>query len=158
MGSGDDTFFARALIGPLNGNDVVDGGVGVDTYDASAATNGLTIKNNSASQTDVLGGGPTFAAKTAQDDGTEISTDTVTFVENVNGAGAHERIVGSVVANRLDGAVGDDDLYGLAGNDALIGGDGADDLVGDLGRDMLSAFESPYLAEPHGHYARRDRA
>ena len=112
-GAGSDTFFAS-----LNdGNDVYDGGLGIDTYDMSGA--GL----NAATNVDMsLAEGSSTSSQTG--------TDVLIRVENVIGSAGANTIIGSSVAN---------DIRGGAGNDRLTGGAGGDTLRGQAGNDTFIA-------------------
>lgn len=98
---GDDTFlvFARATSGPVSdGNDIFDGGLGVDTYDASATTFGVTIDLHVGRVT-----------------GSETGTDTLTSVEAAIGGGGNDTIVDGVGVTIMTGGAGNDIfVFGLA--------------------------------------------
>jgi serralysin len=66
------------------------------------------------------------------------ANDYMTGVENVNGSGYNDKIIGDSGANRLVGRSGNDSIDGGAGNDSLDGGDGTDSLVGGAGNDTFS--------------------
>ena len=60
-----------------------------------------------------------------------------TTIENANGGGGSDTIIGNSAANRLQGRGGDDVLIGGVGNDRLEGGNGNDILRGGIGGDKL---------------------
>lgn len=119
-GDGDDTIIAH------RGNDIYDGGAGVDTLDMSLASRAVVDLANGWAR--------------------GLGRDTVANMENVIGSDGNDRLRGdegnNVLAgndgnDRLDGRDGDDHLIGGAGNDRLHGGNGADDLDGGDGNDRL---------------------
>ncbi len=105
LGGGSDTFKAADVLA----NDNVDGGMGTDTADYSAATAGMTID---------------LAAGTAT--GATVNTagghDIITSFENAVGSGSNDSITGTDGANDLSGGAGDDVLTGGLGSDTLAGG------------------------------------
>jgi serralysin len=116
--------------------------VGIDTYDASAATNDVRINLDTVAH-DFIPFSPGFglvAANTAT--GANISgfaKDTIFGFENVIGGSGNDTIHGSAAANALEGGGGGNDiLLGFGGNDTLHGGAGADSLVGGKGKDQLT--------------------
>jgi Ca2+-binding RTX toxin-like protein len=122
---GDDRFYAR----DADGNDDIDGGIGIDFYDASLLS--LAVNVN-------------LTTGLARSGGT---TDELTGIERVWGGTGNDSLSGDKLANTLSGNNGDDTLIGNAGadrllggigNDSLSGGDGNDRLVGNEGRDALS--------------------
>jgi Ca2+-binding RTX toxin-like protein len=122
---GDDRFYAI----DNDGNDDIDGGAGIDSYDASAVT--LPVNVNLTTGLARSGG----------------NTDDLTGIERVLGGLGNDSLTGDKLANTLSGNDGNDTLIGNAGNDRLIGsigndslsgGDGNDRLVGNEGRDALS--------------------
>jgi Ca2+-binding RTX toxin-like protein len=125
-GEGNDRF--EMTLDPLAfpmtyGNDVIDGGNGVDTIDFSSVLSGVTV--------DVVLG----AASGGADDG----SGTVSFsnVENVVGGPYNDTLTGDALGNELRGAAGDDILSGGDGNDLLIGDAGSDLLTGGAGADRF---------------------
>ena len=113
---GNDTLSGRdgndLLSGGL-GNDVLDGGNGVDTADYSER---ITAVNVNLSLT---------TAQTV----TTGESDTIKLIENVQGGGGNDTLIGSTAANTLHGGAGDDRLTGGAGNDTLMGGSGSNDVA-----------------------------
>lgn len=104
------------------GDNVIDGGDGVDTVSYVSAGAAVTMN---------------LALTTAQATGGS-GLDTLTNVENLNGSRFSDRLTGNGLANRLLGDVGDDVLAGLNGNDVLNGGVGNDTLNGGAGSDTLT--------------------
>jgi Ca2+-binding RTX toxin-like protein len=124
------------------GNDTLIGGEGIDT--ASFASWGeptvisqlsmfgqpiTTIDLSLGTATRITNPNETFLRK--------VETDTLSSIENVQGSGFNETIIGNSTDNRLDGAGGRDVLDGARGNDTLIGGAGNDTLIGGIGDDTL---------------------
>jgi Ca2+-binding RTX toxin-like protein len=114
--SGDDRMVGAA------GNDVLNGGTGTDTADYSARVASLTVTIDAVAN-----------------DGAPGETDNVkTDVENVDGGGGNDVLIGGTANNVLTGGAGHDSLDGDAGNDTLDGGTGDDDLTGGAGTDLVS--------------------
>ena len=111
--------FDDMLSGDL-GDNVIDGGIGIDTLFFSGATSGVTI--------DLL-------AEGAQDTG--VGNDEIINIENLMGTDFDDTLLGSADDNVLTGAIGADRLEGRAGDDTLIGGAGDDILLGGDGNDTL---------------------
>jgi Ca2+-binding RTX toxin-like protein len=118
LGGGDDFFSASP---GSDHNDIVNGGLGIDTYSAFNATAAVFI--------DLTEG---MAI------GLSIGTDQLENIENAEGTSFADTLLGNEIANSLRGADAADTLSGAGGNDTLQGGDGADTLTGGLGRDLLS--------------------
>jgi len=128
------------LFGDL-GNDVLLGGNDFDNLDGGSGDDTLNGGNGGGQLTggwgdDVLTGGKgsdwanfyesvtvNLAAGTAT--GAE-GNDTLKEIENVNGSGANDTLIGDANANILDGGYGDDWLVGGQGDDMLIGGKNVD--------------------------------
>ena len=106
FGGGNDTYIAFNGIG--SNDDIVNGGKGIDTYDASAAVGFLTV--NLTTHT------------TAGD----VGTDTVNAFENVIGGDGGCSLTGSSAANSLIGGSDNDNLLGGGGRDILTGGGDGD--------------------------------
>ncbi|WP_171015847.1 FG-GAP repeat protein [Devosia sp. FKR38] len=102
--SSANTFFATL------GNDLINGGAGVDTYDASAITAGMNIDLNGIASSILF-------------------SQSLTSIENAIGTAQDDYIYGNSLANVLNGGNGNDELFGGAGNDTLTGGDGIDTAV-----------------------------
>lgn len=132
---GNDTFVLHGD----NARDDIQGGVGVDTVDYSAATADLSV-NLGAFGVVVGGTGSTTAL-----------SDTLSSIENFIGGSGNDSITGSAAGNRLSGGGGNDTLTGGAGADVLSGGAGADRFdfnaigesgVGAAARDVITDFQS----------------
>jgi Ca2+-binding RTX toxin-like protein len=139
LGGGDDVFTSNGTNAGDGNVDTVDGGPGIDQYDAFSlgATANLRINLDTIAHFDSIFGF-TLAANTATDVGAgETGTDVVKNFENVISGSGNDSIFGSAVKNVFNGAEGDDTMFGLGGNDNLLGGSGADDLFGGSGRDHL---------------------
>lgn len=131
LGGGNDTYIS-GVAGGANDVDTVDGGKGVDTYDASQATAPVTVTLS-----------PPFAS------GTDIGFDNITGFENVIGGSGSDFLFGNSAANTLIGGAGGDELKGFGGRDILTGGADADTFafskLGDSGtkastRDVITDF------------------
>ena len=120
-GDGRDEFqqfdFTPGGSGP--GNDVLDGGAGVDTvrYDIGSVDSGIVADLS----TGVVSGGGASGSGTAS----------VSGVENVTGSFLSDFIRGDSAVNELRGSGGSDTLAGGLGTDLLAGGDGADRFLFD---------------------------
>ena len=102
LGGGNDYYIATSASG---GFDIVNGGSGIDTYDASAATHQVLI---------FLGQGETF--------GSDIGEDKISGFEIVIGGSGNDTLSGDGAANTLIGGLGADLLTGFGGRDILTGG------------------------------------
>jgi Ca2+-binding RTX toxin-like protein len=122
FGAGNDLFLADDDFANSenDGNDIVNGGRGIDTYNLTGADTLYFINLD----TKVHFG---LEAQTA----VELfgQTDRVIGFENVVGGTIADSIVGSGGANSLNGSGGGDQLCGLGGRDVLTGGSGADTFV-----------------------------
>ena len=103
------------------GDDVIDGGAGIDTVSYTKATVAVKV---------------TLASNAAQDTG-GAGIDTLISIENLTGSRYNDTLTGDDAANRINGGSGKDTLTGNAGNDVLTGGAGNDVLVGGEGNDTL---------------------
>jgi serralysin len=143
LGGGNDSYLAVRIAGSDDGTDSIDGGAGIDTYDASNASAALRINLDKVDHDLApigLPGGELVTKNTAignDVDGGAGTKDTVLNFENVKGGSGSDFIYGSATANVLEGNAGADLLFGFGGNDTLVGGDGADYLIGGAGRDIL---------------------
>lgn len=143
LSGGNDTYIATGA--GVDGTDIVMGGLGIDTYDASAATTQVRINLDTVDHGAPIGLDffSTAVAKstglgTDVSDGVGVIKDTVTGFENANGGSSGDIMFGSAAANVFNGNGGSDDLWGFAGNDFLNGGAGTDELVGGAGKDILT--------------------
>jgi Ca2+-binding RTX toxin-like protein len=103
----DDTLEGDA------GNNVLNGGNGVDTASYEHATAGVTVSLLFTVMQSTIGAG----------------NDTVTGIENLTGSLFDDVLMGSTSGNVLSGLDGNDVLSGGNGADTLIGGSGADRFV-----------------------------
>ena len=145
--------FINGVAQALPGNNRVfltvwDGG-GVDTYDLSNYSTDVSIDLNpgaysvtAAKQLANLGNGH-FA------DGNVFNAylfgnDARSYIENANGGGGNDTIIGNAVNNTLTGGLGDDRLEGRGGRDTMIGGAGSDTFVFSLhdGIDTVADFQT----------------
>jgi hypothetical protein len=134
FGGGND-FFGAANPGP--GTDTVDGGTGIDTYDAASANSTVTINLDSVDHAIPEFGFGTIATNTAT--GTDIGgTDMIKNFENAIGGDIGDTLYGSAAANRLDGNLGGDSIAGFGGNDVIDGGGDGDNISGGTGADSLT--------------------
>jgi hypothetical protein len=138
LGGGDDFFYA--YVGVLTGDQVdkVNGGAGIDLYDASAMSADLFINLDTVNRTDPIIPVELLASTATDKGANEIGTDTVKNFENVSGGSGWDIIFGNAGANEINGRSGNDDLFGLGGRDRLFGGSGLDNLFGGAGRDVLN--------------------
>ena len=105
------------LYGKL-GNDVFNGGKGRDTAQFSSRNNTIKLTTTKWQKT---GDGK----------------DRLISIENVNGGGGKDKIIGNKAKNVLNGQKGKDRLYGGKNDDILIGGGGKDKCWGQQGRDTF---------------------
>jgi Ca2+-binding RTX toxin-like protein len=125
-GTGNDIFLEEGL---SNGDDAIDGGLGIDALDYSgvtvdsAATAGITVD---------------LRLTTAQNTGA-AGIDTIVNIENVIGSSSHDTINGSEIANVLRGGAGNDILMGNGGDDVLNADAGNDLIDGGAGNDIIHA-------------------
>src|SRR5215207_1470220 len=114
-GWGDDVL--RSGAGSF---DHLDGGSGIDTADYTDSWTGVFV--------DLTTGNGWYGTATG---------DEMLNIENVNGSGYGDTLIGNAVANVLIGFDGNDQLYGGGGNDQLYGLQGNDYLTGGAGADAL---------------------
>lgn len=118
-GDRDDYFLANAS----DGFDVIYGGLGLDTYDASSETSfGLRV--------DLVAGLAQYPMT-----GT---IDSIFSIERVVGTGASDVMRGANVAETLSGGGGNDTITARGGDDILYGGNGVDQLDGQDGNDVIA--------------------
>ncbi|WP_253561156.1 beta strand repeat-containing protein [Pseudomonas laurylsulfativorans] len=110
----DNTLYAGV------GNNVLNGGTGVDTASYLYAASAITAS---------------LAVTTAQATGGS-GADTLIAIENLTGSSYNDTLAGNAAANLLSGGAGNDTLAGGAGNDILNGGTGADGMTGGDGSDL----------------------
>jgi Ca2+-binding RTX toxin-like protein len=96
-----------------SGNNVLAGGVGIDTVSYEYATAGVTVS---------------LAITSAQATG-GAGSDTLSGFENLTGSAYNDTLTGTSGANTIIGGAGDDTITGKGGADILTGGQGADSFV-----------------------------
>jgi Ca2+-binding RTX toxin-like protein len=110
------------VIDAAAGNNILNGGAGIDTASYAFATAAVTAN---------------LGLTTAQATGGSGS-DTLLNFENLTGSNYHDKLTGNALANTLSGGLGNDQLNGAAGADRLIGGDGSDFYFVDNAGDVVS--------------------
>jgi Ca2+-binding RTX toxin-like protein len=100
----NNTLFAGA------GDNVLNGGTGVDTVSYVYAASAVTVS---------------LAVAAAQATGGS-GTDTLIAIENLTGSNYDDKLTGNAAANLLYGGAGNDVLNGGAGLDRMTGGEGSD--------------------------------
>ncbi len=125
-GSGDD------ILSGGFGSDVIQGGGGSDTASYSEVSNRIGIRADLDGATGDDG---------SAEDGPAGARDTIAAdVENLEGTGADDVLIGNAGPNVIDGTGGHDQVQGLGGNDELTargggtidGGTGTDHCTSDL--------------------------
>lgn len=104
------------------GNNVLNGGAGVDSASYETAGSGVTVDLG------IVGAQATGGS----------GTDTLVAIEGLIGSAYDDTLAGNTAANSLQGGDGDDSLAGGSGNDTLDGGPGNDTLDGGIGTDTAS--------------------
>jgi Ca2+-binding RTX toxin-like protein len=122
VGAGTDTLinvenltgstFNDTLLGNA-GNNVLNGGAGIDTVSYANATAGVTVNLGLTTGQNTVGAG----------------TDTLVNFENLTGSNFNDSLTGNSVNNTLIGGLGIDQLNGGAGIDTLTGNSGADSFI-----------------------------
>jgi predicted Fe-Mo cluster-binding NifX family protein len=109
-------------------------GNGIDTYDLSNYTTGVSINLNpgassvtSAAQLANLGNG--HYAQGNIYNAYQVNGDRRSLIDNANGGTGNDVLIGNTIANVLNGGGGNDTLIGGGGNDTIIGGSGTDAAV-----------------------------
>lgn len=146
-GSGNTVINGNAAITPGANRifmTVWDGG-GIDTYDASAYTTGVTINLLpggysllSSGQRAYLGTDSSGVAQYARGNvfnALQYNGDARSLIENATGGSGSDTLYGNNANNVLTGNAGGDYLWTSSGNDTLYGGDGNDTLYGADGND-----------------------
>ena len=152
-GAGDDVIVG----GQGQGDDIYDGGTGVDWVIYPSVQDGYDLLINASTEVFdlALNDGQVIhidpqTATDASDTSVWIDTDTLINIENVLGGQGDDIIVGTDGSNTLAGGLGSDMLFGGDGDDILIGGnitdfttlesaggyDGHDTLIGGAGFDI----------------------
>ncbi|HEY6897347.1 MAG TPA: calcium-binding protein, partial [Rhodocyclaceae bacterium] len=115
-----------------DGNDSLDGGVGVDKLVGGAGDDTYTVDSPLDLIVEVAGQGSDTVNSTALSFVLAANVDNLVFTGTGNFIGT-----GNGDANSITGGSGNDTLNGLAGNDVLIGGAGNDILSGGNDNDTL---------------------
>jgi Ca2+-binding RTX toxin-like protein len=115
---------------PEGGDDMVDGGPGIDRIDYQNAPAPVVLDLRAGTARDGFGGNDTF---TGIEDAWGGSADDRMF-----GNSGDNLLVGRAGADQLGGRRGSDRLRGEAGNDQLSGHGGRDTLAGGAGDDVLT--------------------
>ena len=160
---GDDILFGGEggdILDGDGGNDTLDGGAGNDELYGNAGIDNLLggsgdddLKGDE--DADRLDGGDGIDRALYWDSpeaviidllagtglGGDAQGDTLVDIENVQGSGFDDMLIGDGGANALYGRDGDDTLQGGSGNDNLHGDDGIDRLLGGSGNDDLKGDE-----------------
>ena len=122
-GAGDDTIDASNSFDTLEGgagDDFLDGGTGFDTLDGGAGVDTATYANRAGGVEVNLFAGAAKTAGFLNAGGFYqggFTEDTLISVENAVGSAFGDRLIGDNGANVLEGGAGDDRLSGLAGDD-----------------------------------------
>jgi Ca2+-binding RTX toxin-like protein len=85
------------------GNDLIDGGGGIDRVDYVGSPSAVTVNLNTGTAQDGWGG-----------------VDTLVNIENIRGSAFNDTLTGDAGNNRLDGSEGADRLFGLGGDDTYV--------------------------------------
>ena len=131
-GGGDDLLHGGA------GSDIVYGAAGIDTASWSFAEAGVErvdkklilsvvadLSTGTATQSGTVGGS------------TYNFVDSLAEVENLQGGGMADTLIGDDDDNVLAGGAGDDLISGFGGSDVVVGGAGDDTLAGLAGQDTI---------------------
>jgi len=131
-------------------------GNGIDTYDLSNYTTGVSINLNpgassitSSTQLAYLGNG--HYAQGNIFNAYLYNNDARSYIDNAIGGSGNDSLTGNVIANSLYGGGGNDTLSGGGGNDILTGGTGVDVLIGGDGADtfVFAAGDSSAASGQH---------
>lgn len=134
-GDGNDTLDGGT------GNDVLSGGFGFDRliggegedtadYSFYISSDGLCV--------DLGSGKVTFRPEHSV--GSPPLLESVVSIENVNGGGGRDKLIGNWGANKLRGNGGNDSISAGDGNDSIEGGAGADTMYGGNGNDSIWGY------------------
>jgi len=134
FGGGNDTYLAVYTSSSPSGDgidlanaDIVNGGAGIDTYDASALVNNgfITVNLDSVAHS----GGVVPNSVRVSAGGVAIGIDTVSGIEKFIGTDGFDVFWGSSGADIFEGGAAGDTIIGLRGADNLTGGDGNDSFL-----------------------------
>ena len=123
-GGGNDRYIAGGTA--IDGKDSVSLGVGIDTIDASARSDAVSLSLDGVANDGAPG------------EGDNIGSD----AENILGGRRGDVLIGNNAANQLLGNAGNDVIGGRGGADVIDGGDGDDSLSGHTGDDTISGGAS----------------
>ncbi|MCA9036797.1 MAG: hypothetical protein KDA91_16800, partial [Planctomycetaceae bacterium] len=128
-GDGDDVYeFVGNLPGGLGSNTFDETATGIDTFEFSQFTTGVTFDAGTTATQSVAAG-------------TTITLQNGSTIEVITGGQADDNLTAAPgIDTRLSGGDGNDTLVGSSGNDTLSGGFGDDDLDGGPGNDVFEAI------------------
>jgi Ca2+-binding RTX toxin-like protein len=137
LGAGNDHFIGY-LAGGDDRADRIDGGKGIDAYDASqAGVSGVIINLDSRTHFDTSYTRKIAANRADDVNNPATAADKILSIENAYGSAGNDSMFGTKGANELVGGDGNDHVFGLVGNDRLFGNNGLDALIGGAGTDEL---------------------
>lgn len=141
-GGGDDT------VHPFNGDDVVNGGLGVHTLLLNAINGPLSIdlkrgfantdgQSNAISNFENVTGSNLFSDRISGDRNDNVLSGGAGGDDTLKGKNGDDQLLDEAGEDRLQGGRGDDALFGGADDDLLIGGHDDDTLTGGEGGDRF---------------------
>ena len=141
-GGGDDT------VHPFNGDDVVNGRLGVDTLLLNAINGPLSIdlkrgfantdgQSNAISNFENVTGSNLFSDRISGDRNDNVLSGGAGGDDTLKGKNGDDQLLDEAGEDRLQGGRGDDALFGGADDDLLIGGHDDDTLTGGEGGDRF---------------------
>lgn len=141
-GGGDDT------VHPFNGDDVVNGGLGVHTLLLNAINGPLWIdlkrgfantdgQSNAISNFENVTGSNLFSDRISGDRNDNVLSGGAGGDDTLKGKNGDDQLLDEAGEDRLQGGRGDDALFGGADDDLLIGGHDDDTLTGGEGGDRF---------------------
>ena len=150
---GDDTF----VINGNDGYDTFDGGQGIDSIRGGAGNDILGLTAATASLIGIesidLGAGRDILRLTSASETFDLSGLVISGVEEIQGAGGHDTIIGTSQRDVINGGAGNDTLFGGDGDDDFLaaGNTGYDDFDGGIGFDrVLGAATNDTIGLLHG--------
>lgn len=127
--AGNDTLVGGnnqdILIGGSGADVLLGGGSGLDRVVYSASSEGVSVTLAEAGEQEIGRAG-------------DAEGDRISDIEQINGSGFNDTLIGNSVFNRLAGLAGNDSLDGAGGNDILTGGFGNDTITGGAGADIIN--------------------
>jgi Ca2+-binding RTX toxin-like protein len=131
----------------LDGNDTLTGGAGADVMEGGLGNDTYVVDSAGDLVLEMAGGGTdTVKSSITHTLSSDVENLTLTATRVINGTGnaLDNTLVGNSAANFLDGALGVDDLFGGAGNDIFrfLAGETAGDTVRDFFGNGASAGDS----------------